>query len=38
MAAVSTRFKIWMTFCTLLGLTFFGVVLWAIIRVVTHYT
>lgn len=32
------QFKAWMVFCTLLGLTFFGIVAWAIIRLVTHYT
>lgn len=31
-------FKIWMAFCGVLGLTILGVVLWAVIRVVNHYT
>ena len=35
---MSNGFKVWMAFCALLGLTFFGVVAWAIIRLVTHYT
>lgn len=35
---MSTGFKVWMAFCTVLGLAFFGVVVWAIVRFVLHFT
>lgn len=35
---MSTGFKIWMVFCVTLGLSFFGLIAWAVIRLVTHYT
>lgn len=31
-------FKVWMAFCTVLGLAFFGLLAWAIVRLVVHFT
>jgi hypothetical protein len=31
-------FKIWFAFCALLGLSLVGLIVWAVIALVTHYT
>lgn len=31
-------FKVWFAFCTLLGLGLLGLIAWAVIRLVTHFT
>lgn len=33
-----TGFKVWFVLCGFLGLAFFGLIAWAIISLVTHYT
>lgn len=35
---MSNGFKAWFVFCALLGLAFFGLIGWAVIRLVTTYT
>lgn len=32
---ISIGFKVWLVFCALLGIAFFGVIMWAIISLVT---
>ena len=31
-------FKLWFAFCALIGLAWLGVLVWAIVRVVLHFT
>lgn len=31
-------FKAWFTVCSIIALAFLGLIVWAIIRIVTHYT
>lgn len=35
---IPNGFKVWFVFCALLGLSILGVLGWAVISLVTHYT
>lgn len=36
--AIPLGFKLWFAFCALLGLSLLGVALWAVIKLVNHFT
>jgi hypothetical protein len=38
MPKTPTAFKVWFVFCALLGLSLVGLIVWAVIALVTHYT